>query len=395
MALTQEQKDGVVKGLVGGLKDLVIGSPGVFLDRPGFIQGGGGSDPLSNAVRAVSRFNCRQWAASNKDDYSTNVNQGNSALCNPYLTDIGELPPEGDVAAPFTGGQCSVSYRPTGTYVQGNKNGPGYGSTRAWRIGGNITGPIVGIVSAGTPVGTSWAFLSASGGGLPFRNILDNATGQVLRGPNPIGVSTDLQAVQRPSIGSVGIVSGSDTCGSPPTALIPPGTSTPVGGLPPNITVNIPGIGPTSITVELKPDGNPTICVPEVEVCFDLDIGGDSPGGGGADPGTPEVGTPGSTGDGGDEEGDAPEGRELWALKIDINSFPTRPNEYAPGVYRGVCYVYMGDDNGLDHDTAGAMMRDGQLVLAEKEGLTKYRVTANLGYNLTVTPYWRTPRKES
>jgi hypothetical protein len=55
----------------------------------------------------------------------------------------------------------------------------------------------------------------------------------------------------------------------------------------------------------------------------------------------------------------------------------------------------MGDDAGLDHDPAGAMLRDGQLVLAEREGLTKYRVAANPGYNLTVTPYWRKPRKES
>jgi hypothetical protein len=107
------------------------------------------------------------------------------------------------------------------------------------------------------------------------------------------------------------------------------------------------------------------------------------------------VGTAGSTGAGGEEEGEAPEGKELWALKIDITSFPETPNEYAPGVYRGVCYVYMGDENGLDHDPAGAMLRDGQLVLAEKEGLTKYRVAANPGYNLLVTPYWRKPRKES
>jgi hypothetical protein len=55
----------------------------------------------------------------------------------------------------------------------------------------------------------------------------------------------------------------------------------------------------------------------------------------------------------------------------------------------------MGDENGLDHDPAGAMLKSGQLVLAEKEGLTKYLVSANLGYDLTITPYWREPRKES
>jgi hypothetical protein len=134
-----------------------------------------------------------------------------------------------------------------------------------------------------------------------------------------------------------------------------------------------------------------------VGLCVEIPVGDGGTGipPAGSDPGQPEGGTPGSTGEGGDEEGEAPPDKELWALKIDITAFPLRPNEYAPGVYRGVCYVYMGDENGLDHDPAGAMLRDGQLVLAEREGLTKYRVTANLGYNLTVTPYWRTPRKES
>jgi hypothetical protein len=54
----------------------------------------------------------------------------------------------------------------------------------------------------------------------------------------------------------------------------------------------------------------------------------------------------------------------------------------------------MGDENGLDHDPAGAMLRSGQLVLAERDGLTKYRVSANVGYSLTVTPFWRTPEEK-
>jgi hypothetical protein len=49
----------------------------------------------------------------------------------------------------------------------------------------------------------------------------------------------------------------------------------------------------------------------------------------------------------------------------------------------------MGDEDGLDHDPAGAMLRSGQFVLAERNYLTKWKVTANDGYNLSVTPYYK------
>jgi hypothetical protein len=79
----------------------------------------------------------------------------------------------------------------------------------------------------------------------------------------------------------------------------------------------------------------------------------------------------------------------LWGLRIDIDTVPLGAKLYAPGVYRGVAYIYMGDDDGLDHDPAGAMLTDGQFVLAERDYLTKWRVAANDGYNLTVTPYYK------
>jgi hypothetical protein len=49
----------------------------------------------------------------------------------------------------------------------------------------------------------------------------------------------------------------------------------------------------------------------------------------------------------------------------------------------------MGDANGLDNDTAGATMASGQMVLAERDYLTKWRVVANDGYNLSITPYYK------
>jgi hypothetical protein len=79
----------------------------------------------------------------------------------------------------------------------------------------------------------------------------------------------------------------------------------------------------------------------------------------------------------------------LWALKIDILTAPPYPKEFAPGVHRGACYVYMGTPAGLDHDPAGAMLRSGQLVLAERDYLTRWKVSANTGYDLRVTPYYK------
>jgi hypothetical protein len=79
----------------------------------------------------------------------------------------------------------------------------------------------------------------------------------------------------------------------------------------------------------------------------------------------------------------------LWGLRIGVLEAPSSARQYAPGVYRGACYVYMGDSDGLDHDPAGAMLRDGQFVLAERDYLTRWRVAANPGYNLRVTPYYK------
>jgi hypothetical protein len=79
----------------------------------------------------------------------------------------------------------------------------------------------------------------------------------------------------------------------------------------------------------------------------------------------------------------------LWGVKVAITTAPPNANQFAPGIYRGVCYVYMGDANGLDSDPAGATMTSGQMVLAERDYLTKWRVVANAGYNLSVTPYYK------
>jgi hypothetical protein len=182
-----------------------------------------------------------------------------------------------------------------------------------------------------------------------------------------------------------------DECGNPTPIYTPPGSTTggPTEG--PNINIDIPGVGPITVTVEPTADGDPIVCYEEVGLCVEIPIGG---GDGTAPPSGPPPGggTAGGssdTGAGGEAEDEADEGEMLWGLKIDILDTPPEPKLYAPGVYRAVCYIYMGDSDGLDHDPAGAMLRDGQFVLAERDYLTKWRVAANVGYNLRITPYYK------
>jgi hypothetical protein len=73
---------------------------------------------------------------------------------------------------------------------------------------------------------------------------------------------------------------------------------------------------------------------------------------------------------------------------MDLVSAPDG-RQLASGVYRGGAYIYMGGEVALDQDFAGALLRDGQFVYAEKDNLTKWRVAANMGFNWNVTPYYR------
>ena len=100
--------------------------------------------------------------------------------------------------------------------------------------------------------------------------------------------------------------------------------------------------------------------------------------------GSPESATPGSP-----AEGEAPPGEVLVGLRLDLVSTPVHPNTYAPGVFRGAAYIYMGGPEGLDQDYAGSMLSDGQFVFAEQDNLTRWRVAANIGYSWSVTPYYR------
>lgn len=363
-----------------------------------FLAGAAPSNPLGAMQHSMGRAACDSWARGEGSGIPPRRELLMRDTCSPYIASIGANPEGAGFDAPWTGGQCTgtvyqLSY---GAGVQDYLDGSelGAGSRPFGLVGGVVfAGPITSCRTEPRSFGTTglpqaWAVRVNYGVGLT-RTVDINPTDI-----SPVGGRTE-RRITSFSASFARVSGGADTCGNPPREWQAgrPGSNIPDPApipSPPGFDIPFPGI-----TVKLNPDGTIGIDFGDGGPPLVVDPGDNPDTPKGADPGPPVSGTPGATGSGGDDEGDAPPGKELWALKIDITDFPENPNTYASGVYRGVCYVYMGDENGLDHDPAGATLRDGQLVLAEKEGLTKYRVSANVGYNLTVTPYWREPRKES
>jgi len=384
-AVTDNLRNDVIDFVTKSIGDGIRTNFGAITDPAAFIASTTGAPPTLAFSKGLVRQVCRAWARGSTPIQGALADGIYGPLCKPYLDSIGETPDPARFEPSFPGGQCdSTVYRyaitaeliATPASFPLNANAKTHGPITGWRTtveGTRLRGYV-----------TSRSVSTAESCGVPSSALSTLTERQVFDIDNRTGYNS-------PRFEILGVCSGADTCGDGPGGYLPPRTVPGLPTLPPYVP-NIPGISIPGIDITIDPDGNINVSIPDLGIDFTVDNPLDS---GGGDPGEPEAGTPGSTGAGGEDEGEAPEDMELWALKIDINSLPENPNEYAPGVYRGVCYTYMGDDAGLDHDPAGAMLRDGQLVLAEREGLTKYRVAANPGYNLTVTPYWRKPRKES
>lgn len=373
-----------IDALANGLQPLFNDFADRAFDYPGFIAGDEDRTPLGDAVRGVARANCRAWAAADKSGYSTRVNAGNAELCGPYLDGLGEKPTDGTIGPPFSGGQCPVVYVVTYTATQDGA------TTDPASIA--ALGPVRGIRGRISETGARIVELNCRGVNLGSPTCIGvGNTGQgwyLLSGLNSAGSEPTAKIV------SVSPCSGLDNCGDPEPEIQPPATVTPTTPIPPSITINLPGLGPVDVTVTINPTGDPQVCIPVLGVCEDFTIGVPGGGGGAGDGALPpgDVGDPGSggtAGAGGDAEGEAPPGKVLTGLRLNLEQIPLNPKEYAPGVYRGVCYVYMGTPDGLDHDPAGAMVADGQFVYAERENLTRWRVSANTGYEVFVVPYYR------
>lgn len=382
--LTDEDKQELLIPIVSGLQELVFGAPGLFIDRPGFIANPDPMTGLATTVRNLQRFNCRSWALSDKSEYSSLVNEGNAELCGPYLDSLGENPDPGSVAPPFTGGQCPVNYNASWESRRFNGSLGAY----EWRsfsfTGGALLGPLTidntlsGFTCFGDDKEDQYTLVSANG-----TRVLIGAGGCSDITPGYRNLSLTRQDGMP------------DNCGNPDSEIRPPSTVTPSTPLPPSISINVPGFGPVDVTLTLDPSGNPVFCVDQLETCFTVDIGGSGGGGGGGGPNTTpgEAGPGGDTGSGGNAEGNADDGDELVGVLVQVMESPDGANRFdnnSQQPFRGIGYVRMGYAGRLGTDVSGGTVISPQFFHAQQPGLTHWAVNANVGFNLRVTPYYRT-----
>lgn len=382
--LTQIGEDSLVglieDGFYAGVNDL---GRAVF-DLPGFIADPNPPAATAFPLKPLLRAACRNYARGGGAQNLPGFDSIWGGICNPYLDSIGELPEGGSLERPFTGGQCPVVYRVRGQielfpFSDCSTFGPG-----AFDIG--LQGPILGLVyKVENPSGD---LCTPKGNNVYVRH--GNPVREEILGGAGYGVSvTGFNVVREDGL--------PDNCGSPPIIYTPP---RPVGGLPPvgPQPIDFPGIGPINVDVSFDPSGNINVELPDFPVTVNIPNpfdggGGDEGGGGGGggpapgDPGDP--GAPTDVGAGGEAEGEAPPGKVLTGVRVQLLNVPPSKNQYTSEVYRGVYYVYMGTPGLLEHHPSGAMVTADQFTYASKDFLTVWRVRANDKWSIRVTPYYR------
>jgi hypothetical protein len=269
---------------------------------------------------------------------------------------MGYSPPEG--VLPFTGGQC-----PGSRYTAVADFNFGSGVVRA-PFSETLIGPISFSTSSTTPPAFDVQIIDANGsrGWATGTTIFENIVVE------PVGGDPD-------------------DCGDPPPEVRPgPDPAPDPGPIPPE---EEPFEDPISGPLLPIPDLPGLPGLPPFPWRNPFSKPGDIAG----DPGEAGEGVEadGLGGEDGDEvaEGEAPPGSEIVGLRLDlISALPNFP-QYGDGIYRGAAYIRMGTVAGLDQDFGGAQVEDGQFFYAEREGLTQWRVTANIGISWLVTPFYR------
>ncbi len=361
---------------------------------PNYIRDAEPGNVLDAIALAGARQGCRRYA--DKGPSGTAARQARiERACRPYLDSIDYQPPPA-VNVPFRGGNCSGALVPTYQIRSRISTQFNCGEFGDWvDVEGVLPASTApqGPIASVTPVRDFGSFPGNANASISYRVQAANgeyflnlggSTGRVYW--TTCGESYEYRALTfTPVSGEVGECPPQLPDYEPPGA---PGNP----GKPTEPFTRIPGID-IDIGVEINPDFSIDIDFGTGPVTIDPfgdDEGDDSGGDGGPPPG--DVGAPGAeepADESGDASGCAPSGSVLVGLKLRLAQIPGNAKEYFPGVYRGVCYVYMGTLEGLDHDPAGAMVEDGQFIFAEKDNLTCWRVSANNGYVIGVTPYYR------
>jgi len=354
-----------------------------------YIRSGDPQGTVGKIGQAVARSYCRQYGADPGAAKFGNAARIENA-CRPYLDDLDPGNGAG-VGVPFEGGQCATRYRFKGS-----------GSTDATLCNGafwqtinantlivlsDVPGPVVStelLLTSPTNCGFGSVSLRVvNGAGTVFQAIITSPT---FTGNATLGIGGVSFILER-------FDGLSDDCGDPPPVVTQPEPIPDPTG--PEFRFNPGPFVDVNVEVNVDVDGSINVGIGGPTVNVDPFGGGDDGGGGGGGTTTPSPGDIGDaggasdTGLGGEAEGEAGEGEVLVGLKVDILASPPNARQFAPGVFRGAGYIYMGVNANLDQDYGGSMLKSGQFFFAEKENLTHWEVSANNGYDWRVTPYYR------
>ena len=292
-----------------------------------------------------------------------------SQHCQKYLSDNGYSQPE--LSVPFSGGQCvGAPYTAGWTYLDGSP----------FIFSASVIGPITAMTATYSRPGPFsnveyWYYRISHAGGVSEGESAvqpkDDAPGQI------VVFRTDGQP---------------DNCGDPAPTVGPgpnPAPRTPFE--PEEEPFDEPDTGPILPMPEIpNPFGDP-ISLPNLPI--------PRPGGEeyveppSSKPSTPEPGTPGTpeeTGGDGTSEGGDPD-QELVGVLVEALTIPESAREatnFPSTVYIGPCYVWLGLEDRLDLQPEAEYVRFPQFFYAPVPS-THWRVTARVGYNLRVTPYYR------
>lgn len=345
----------------------------------GYIATGAPTGVIASVGVGLARAACRRYAG-NPGGVSAEAGARFEKACRPYLDSIGEG--TGLVPNAIAGGQCAG--QGYAVYYENRTSGsPQYNESSPIVVFGPIRGR--SIVQTGTGPSVTTLTIQAS-----------NNLGQPQNFTATVGVASQFVRWGRMTTSPP----GGDilACGNaPPTVTQPQPPANPRG---PVFPINISPSVNVDAVINIGAQGDIDITIGDTTVNIDPfgglpGDGSDPPtGGGGDEPGL----EPGDQGDPGgevvapggeDAEGEAPPGFVLVGLKITSLEPPPFAQTAALGVFRGAAYIYMGGDAGLDLDPAGATISLNQFIFAEKDNLTKWRVRANVGFEIGVTPYYR------
>lgn len=372
----------VTKQRIPSPADVLVTGVNAFDDLADAIANPDPGRPLRNEIGKSGRTYCNFLGAVPGDALNL-LGPGyfvGSLLCKPYWDKNGLSAPV--LAAPFSGGQCNKLYRifAQGTAQVRTCSTGALGTTRTrtrTEFGTPKTGPITGVFLEGqapTDCGFGNYTIRWTGPNVETTGSANFFSPSVSGNTEMLVTSFSVEVVP---------VDGIDNCGDPGDELRP-------GPKPPSN----PGPFPPGQEPGVDPDGQPFFFVPPIPPSVPggdpVDVPPISPpsggGGGGNPPGPAE---PGAPGEGTEPEGEAPEGKEIYAIVVDFLTVPTYAREIEPGLYVSPCRVFLGTDFGLDLDEAGRAMRSGQAVFAEIDGLTRWKVSASVGFIVRVTPYYR------